>query len=210
MDDHIADLEAIVDREDLNSFVLGGWSMGVQISLEYYHRHPEKVKALILLNGAYEYVLSTAFHIPGANTLFPSILKFGQVLSPAVSPLLTYLFNLPNAVQIIHTMRIVSANFEFFHKMVKEFAKLDWKVYFELMLRLNRHSAAEYLSEVKVPTLITAGTKDAMTPMDTSEKMHREIAGSELFIIPNGTHYTIAEYPEILNLRLAKFFEKID
>jgi pimeloyl-ACP methyl ester carboxylesterase len=45
-----------------------------------------------------------------------------------------------------------------------------------------------------------------MTPVFVAEQMAAAIPGAALFIVPNGTHYTIAEYPEIVNLRLERFF----
>lgn len=208
--DHTDDLEAIVAKEEFSPFILGGWSMGVQVALEYYHRHPEKVRALILLNGAYEKVLSTAFKIPAADAIFTNILKAGRAASPVINPLVTRLLSWDGAVEMLGRIHIVSDNFGFFSLLVRQFSKLDWNVYFKLMLTTNEHSAAEYLKEVEVPTLITAGTKDAMTPVTTAMEMHRSIRSSELFLVPNGTHYTICEYPEIINLRLEKFFRKID
>lgn len=210
VENHIDDLEAIVKQEDFTLFILGGWSMGVQIALEYYHRHPEKVRALILLNGAYEKVLSTAFHIPAADAIFTTILNAGRAASPIINPVVTSLLSWNRAVEMLRYMNIVSENFEFFTQLVRQFSKMDWNVYFKLMLTTNEHSAAEYLKEVKVPTLITAGSMDAMTPVTTAMEMHRSICNSELFLVPNGTHYTICEYPEIINLRLEKFFRKID
>ena len=208
VEDHVADLVAIKNAEKLDRFALGGWSMAVQISLEYYNRFPDDVIALLLLNGTYEHVLSTAFQIPGANGLFTSILKLGRKFSSVFNPTVGYLLGMDNAVEILRGFQIVTANFDHFKVMVKDFRYLDWDVYFNMMLQYNEHSALPYLEKVNVPTLITAGTKDKMTPVATAEFMRDHIKGSELFIIPNGTHYTVAEYPEILNLRLDKFLRQ--
>jgi len=207
---HAEDLEAIAAQERLDGFVLGGWSLAVQISLEYYHRHPEKVTGLILINGAYEHVLSTAFAIPGANALFTGVLKLGQKLSPVFNPLVSFLLGMDRAVDVIKSIGLVTNNYDFFGEMVREFGRLDWDVYFRMLLLVNKHSAAPYLPEVRVPTLITAGAKDAMTPVSTAKKLQSAISGAALFIIPNGTHYTVAEYPEILNLRIERFLRDLD
>jgi pimeloyl-ACP methyl ester carboxylesterase len=210
MDYQIDDLCAIVKAEKFGKFILGGWSMAVQTSLEYYHRFPKKVRALVLINGAYEYVLNTAFQIPGAPMIFPAILQFFRRFSPVMNPLLNRLLGMDSTVALLNRMQIVSANFEFFGDLVREFHGMDLNVYFKLMLDMNQHSAGAFLTEVSVPTLIFAGTKDKMTPVSTAEKMARDISGAQLFLVPNGTHYTIAEYPEIVNLRLEKFFGELD
>jgi len=90
--------------------------------------------------------------------------------------------------------------------MVGTFRDLDFGTYFKMMVLTNEHTAVPYLPEVDVPTLITAGTKDKMTPLKTAHLIVDTIPNAELFIVPNGTHYTIVEYPEIINLRLERFF----
>ena len=36
----------------------------------------------------------------------------------------------------------------------------------------------------------------------------RRVAGAELMIVPGGTHYLAVEYPELVNLRIEKFFRE--
>ena len=91
---------------------------------------------------------------------------------------------------------------------VRAFASLDWAVYFRMMGLVNEHSAAAYLDEVRLPTLITAGDADRMTPLATAEAMHRRIPGSELVVLPGGTHYTPVELPDELNDVIADFFAR--
>jgi pimeloyl-ACP methyl ester carboxylesterase len=210
VEDHTRDLVSIVREEGYDSFVLGGWSLGIQISLEYCNQFPEKVKGLVLINGAYEHVLSTVFQIPGANGLFTSVLKAGQTVSPVFNALVSYLLNMDSAVDIIGRAGLVTANYEHVGRLVRQFKDLDWNLYFRMMLAINEHSAAPYLEKIMAPTLIFAGTKDSMTPVKTSETMHSLIKGSQLFMVPNGTHYTVAEYPEIVNLRLERFLRDLD
>jgi pimeloyl-ACP methyl ester carboxylesterase len=38
--------------------------------------------------------------------------------------------------------------------------------------------------------------------------MARRIRGAELLIVPGGTHFVAVEYPELLNLRIEKFFRE--
>ncbi len=47
-DDWVADLEAVVDQLDLQSFPLFGMSQGAAVAAEYAIRHPERVSLLIL------------------------------------------------------------------------------------------------------------------------------------------------------------------
>ena len=77
------------------------------------------------------------------------------------------------------------------------------------MLRLNEHTAEPYLRDIDVPTLVTAGSRDTMTPVSVAQTMADQIAKAELVVIPNGTHYTQLEYPDIMNLAIEKFLRRV-
>lgn len=47
-----------------------------------------------------------------------------------------------------------------------------------------------------------------MTPLATARELHGLIPGSDLFVVPQGTHYTTLEYPEIVNLKIEDFLRK--
>ncbi|WP_406678621.1 alpha/beta fold hydrolase [Moorella sp. ACPs] len=63
----------------------------------------------------------------------------------------------------------------------------------------------QYLSQIKVPTLILVGEKDATTPLDYAQLLNKEIKGSKLQIIPEAAHMTKIENPKAYNLALAEF-----
>lgn len=210
LEDHVRDLDTICCAEGWDRFVLGGWSMGVQIALEAWHRFPDRIRALVLINGAYEHVLRTAFQIPGAERLFTGVLRAARRMGPVLNPSLSFLLSMDATLSFLRHTRLLAENAEFFSRVLKDFSSLDFGVYFQMMLLLNEHSAAAYLPSVTVPTLITAGTGDRMTPVKTAQRAWQLIPGAELFVIPNGTHYSITEYPEILNLRLERFLRARD
>ena len=80
----IRDMEAVVNAAGIDQVVLAGFSMGVQISLEYFHRHPEKIRGFIALLGTYEYPLRSLFYMGRAGEpLVRSVLKLVK-LRPSV------------------------------------------------------------------------------------------------------------------------------
>lgn len=210
VDDHVRDAEAVLDAVGWKKsrFVTGGWSMGVEIGLEIYRKMPERIAGLTLINGTFEHVLSTAFNLPKADEIFGGILRAATKISSVFSPLSAYLLSQSWTVPFLKSLRLVTNNEDFFIEALKEFRRLDFGVYFPMMLALSEHSADDVLTSVNIPTLITVGTADKMTPVSVGEYMHERIAGSELFVIPNGTHYTTMEYPEIVNLKLEQFFRR--
>ncbi|MEZ4467984.1 MAG: alpha/beta hydrolase, partial [bacterium] len=55
IEDHIRDLDGLLDHVGVDRFILGGWSVGVQVALEGWRRlrHRADIRALILINGAH-------------------------------------------------------------------------------------------------------------------------------------------------------------
>jgi pimeloyl-ACP methyl ester carboxylesterase len=208
--DHLEDMRAVLAACGLRRFVLGGWSMAVQLSLEYYHHHPEDVRALVLLNGPYERALSGFFSLPGAERLALAVLRAGSRAGHVLNPLSKKTLGAPGLSKVLFRAGIFAGNPAFFERVLAEFCQLDWSLYFTMVGHLHAHSAAAHLAEVRVPTLITTGTRDVLTPVRVAEQMHRAIHGSELFVVPKATHYIVAEYPDVLCDRIARFFAKLE
>ena len=84
--DHLADMEAVLEAfGSPKSFILGGWSMGVQLSLESVHRNPERVEALLLVSGPYQRALEAV--LPGVHPIFARGLQKAYAVGPTVTPL---------------------------------------------------------------------------------------------------------------------------
>jgi pimeloyl-ACP methyl ester carboxylesterase len=73
---------------------------------------------------------------------------------------------------------------------------------------LGEHDAARVLEKIRVPTLVIAGDRDAFTPRQLAQQMARRIPRGELLLVRGATHYTAVEFPELVNLRIEKFFRE--
>ena len=70
----------------------------------------------------------------------------------------------------------------------------------------QEHDAADMLGNILCPALIVAGERDLFTPRHLSLEMAQRIPRAELLEIPRGSHAALIEQPELINLRLEKFF----
>lgn len=208
---HLEDLLAVRRAEQLRRFVLGGWSMAVQLSLEFCHRHPDDVRALVLVNGPYERVLDGA--VPQSRALadlVAQLLRFKRLLGLPLNALSRGLAQLSFRSWLLEQVGVLAVNSEHFEAVFEEFLKVDWPTYLTTMRKLHEHSARPYLAEIKAPTLITVGSRDVMTPVWVAEQLHRAIAGSEMVVIDGGTHNTVIEYPREITDHIARFLQRLD
>ena len=209
VEDSTADLEAVVAAEGLDRFLLGGWSMGVQIALEYYRRHRERCLGLALLNGGYGNVLDHILPVPGSAVAATAILRSIERLGRPIDALVTLLLGKPHVLRALELGGVVTANPDFYRAIVAQFRTMHFGRYAAMMLALHRHSAEAWLEAVTVPTVVTAGTRDVMTPVHTARVMSDRIPDAELVVVPNGTHYTPIEYPDAINEALETLVVRI-
>ena len=52
------------------------------------------------------------------------------------------------------------------------------------------------------------GERDLFTSQKVAERLAHRIPDSEMLTIRGGTHYVILEQPELVNLRIEKFFRE--
>lgn len=208
LEDHVADLEAIVEREGARAFVLGGWSMGVQISLEYAHRHPGRAAALVLINGAFGHLLKSVALLGGHEGALRSLVRLGSAAGPAVSFLARATLDRRPTYALMRALGLMGGEFEELRSLTCEFKHLEFGRYLAMMLKLNEHTCESYLGQIDLPALVTAGSRDRMTPPGLGRELARRLPRGELFLIERGTHYALVEEPEAINRALAAFLQR--
>jgi len=205
IEDHVSDLECIVEREGLERFTLGGWSMGVQLSLEYAHRHPERCSELVLINGVFGRILST---LPGGEWAGVPMLELLSRAGPLLGLGARGLLDREAVVALMHRVGFIAGNPEEFRTVVGEFKQLEFGRYLRMIVRLHEHTAEPYLEGLALPTLVTAGTRDWMAPPAVARELAARLPDAELFLIEGGTHYSLVEFPEVVHGAIERFLAR--
>jgi len=202
--DHAEDLKEIMDHLGVSRGHLIGWSMGVQVILEFATLYPERVQTLTLLNGTYGHVFSSAFQV---LPLFRFI-----TLSNFLHEFLEWLARKPSLISSISYLaqRYDSAMFKIvktlfprahegmeraFKQYIHDIFSTDFRNYLRLFQELDAHSVYHLLPYIYAPTLILAGLLDLLTPALQSRAIKRRMPRAELKIFPLGTHFVLLEYP---------------
>ena len=204
------DLDAILAAAGLESAVVLGHSMGVQVGFELHRRHPSRVRGLIPICGSYGNPLDTVHDDTTVKRVVPYLYRAAQAF-PNFTRALTRAL-LPSELTLQYALwrevdrRLVRR--EDFEPYFAHLARMDPLVLLRTLQSAADHSAWDHLSRIAIPTLIIAAERDTLTPLWLSERMHRAIRGSELLVVPQGTHTAVIEQPELIASRIERFLEK--
>jgi 3-oxoadipate enol-lactonase len=207
----VDDLMAILEQEQVGDFVIGGWSMGVQVMFETVRRHPARVKGLFAINGTFGRAFRTVMGSRLVGRTIPMLLRLIRAQAALAGRATKRLAGSDALISAMKRVGLVSEtiDLEIFRAVAAGFQGIDWVIYSDLLTRLDEHDAEDVLATVAVPTTIITGDKDLMTPPSTAEHMHRAIAGSRLVLIKGGTHYTPVEYPAIIVDELGRLLDRV-
>jgi len=205
------DLAAVLDACKVERAVLLGHSMGCQVLLEFWRRHPDRVAGLVPICGPYGRPLDTFFLPPRLTPiLFEALGSLATaapgLLEAVVRPLL--LSPIPDALARLGLINAQLASREDMAPYFEYLAKMDLQVFFLMALAMQRHDAGPWLKRIDVPTLVVAGENDQLTPLSLSRRMCDDIRGAEMLLLRKGSHVGLIEYPELISLRLEKFLHE--
>ena len=212
MADLADDLESVLDAAGIERAVLAGHSMGVQVCLETFRRHHDRVAGLALLCGSYGNPLRTFHNRRTLEAALPWI-SFAVNRAPRlIGGVWRTLVPTRRAYAIAARLEINGelVRLEDFMPYLEHIAGVDLPLFLEMLAHAGRHSAREILPAVDVPTLIVAGDRDNFTPLGLSEEMHRLIPGADLLVIEGGSHTAPIERPQLVDDAVGRLASKID
>jgi pimeloyl-ACP methyl ester carboxylesterase len=206
----VEDVRAVVQHLKLSKASFWGHSWGSQILVRAFDLYPEMFANLITVNGfasnpivglfgsnlpaaGFELMKKTYEQLPETSNYLWKKLVYNQFMlklmqiSGGFNPQLTSIKDIE-----VYLRGVASVNIKVFIK------------FFESMMHYDGRPVAD---RINVPTLILAGEKDSVTPMKYQESLHKRIKGSEFTKVPFGSHCTMLDMPEFVNLRIEKFLK---
>ncbi|SIO66054.1 3-oxoadipate enol-lactonase [Singulisphaera sp. GP187] len=177
--------------------VLGGLSMGGYIALSLIARHPERVRALMLMDtraGADSTATANA-RLELANTVESS-----RSNVPVIDAMLHKLFS--EMTRSHHADRIEPIR----QMMEKTPVRAVAGALRGMAARPDRTSD---LARINVPTLVLVGEDDPITPPAEARTMAEAIPGAQFEIIPNAGHLAPLENPSASNTAILRFLASL-
>lgn len=207
IEDLADDIACVLDDALVDRAVLIGHSMGVQVALETYRRHPDRVAGLALVCGASSHPLRTFRGSATLEDLLPLIEKWIHRVPRVVNRLTRTLLPTRLAYEVASRLEIRRELVEpgDFMPYLEGMARIDTRLFVAMLSSAGQHSADDLLPDVKVPTLVIAGERDGFTPAERSRAMAAAIPGAELLEIPSASHTAPIERPHLVDSTIRDF-----
>ncbi len=204
------DLARLMDAQKMESAVMFGHSMGVQVCLEFHRRHRTRVKALVLVCGSYGTPLDTWHDHTLLRVAFPYLLEAVEKAPHIARAFTSRFLNTQLAVEFGIRTELNRALMKpnDFAPYMEHLAKMNPLYFVRTLDSLKDHSAWDHLPYIDVPTLVIGGEGDRFTPIWLSQRMAEFIPKAEYVYVPGGSHTAPLERPGLVNSAIDRFLRE--
>jgi pimeloyl-ACP methyl ester carboxylesterase len=176
-----SDMAALIDKLDLGSVYVVGWSDGGIIGIELAYAFPDKVKKLVTIGANYS---NKNYDAHGNNVRMDA--KDTLVIGSRKL-----------AEKYRNTLERLSPNPERIPEIKRKLKNLMEKY---------PNFTEKQLEQIKTPTLVIIGDHDVIS-LDHTVSLFASLPHAELFVIPGATHVVPVEQPDLLNSVIVRFLE---
>ncbi len=171
-----------------------GLSMGGMIGQELAIRHPDKVKALVLANTTSGY---TAAGREAIGQRIETVESYGlsAISTNTMVRFFSEAFRQQHAATVSRHQRLLEAT--------------DPEGYTACAAALCDADTSGKLNQIRVPTLVIAGSHDEGTPVDMALALARGITGSQMVTLQGCAHLSAVEQPQAFAEVLGEFVASI-
>lgn len=189
------DLVALLDELGIGQAIVGGMSMGGYVAFAMLRRHPDRVRALLLLDtkatpdtdegrqGRFQMMQQARDEGAGAiaDTMLPKMLsERTRSEQPELASWLRELMAATPVEGMLGALHALAA----------------------------RPDSTDLLAGIMFPTLVVAGGADPITPPAVAQEMSDAIAGAELLVVDGAAHAANLERPEEINARIERWADR--
>lgn len=192
MEDHVGDLEALLDHLNVKSAIICGLSVGGLIAQGLYARRPDLMRALILCDTAHKIGTAEMWNARIATIE-------AQGIEPLADPVLERWFT----ADFRSNRKVELAGYR--NMLVRQPAA----GYAGTCAALRDADYTEAAKSISVPTLCVVGDQDGSTPPDLVRSTADLIAGSRFEIIADAGHIPCVEQPEVLTGLIRNFIAEL-
>ena len=199
-----SDLDAVVQALDLREIVLIGLSMGGRNAFTYASRHPERVRALVIVDAA-----------PQSRTAgTENIRRFVQQEDELDS-----VDDFVKRVQEYNPRRSAQQIRGSILNNLKQLPNGRWTWKYDRVLRSPRRRMGSdpdaerrlwgYVEALKCPTLVVRGAETDVVAADTADSMRRRIPNARLATVEGAGHLVMGDNPAGFERAVTAFLDEL-
>ena len=186
----------LLDDLGLDRVVVGGLSMGGYVTMAFWRRHRDRVRAVILAD--------TRAGADSEEVLARRTRQQEQVAGGDPSPVLDAMIEgLPGAYTKEHRPAVLGE----IRRLMERATAEGITVALEAMKR--RPDSTADLATIDVPALVVVGEEDTLSPPEVAQDMCDALAAGRLARIPRAGHLSSLEDPEAFNAALRAFLDDL-
>jgi 3-oxoadipate enol-lactonase len=189
----VDDLAALLDGLRVPRAVVAGLSMGGQIALELWARHPDRVAGLLIAD-------TTAAGESGESRV-ARIAQAQRLLREGMDPY---------AVENLYLMVSPDAPPEVARHVLAMMRSTDPAgAAAAQRARADRPDRRAGLATVTVPTVVVVGSEDSFTPVADARVIAEGVPGAELVVVDGAAHMPNLERPDAFNAALQRLLDRV-
>ncbi len=207
--DTVKDLFTVMDDAGVESGLLFGHSMGVQVTIEAALSAPERVNGLSLLCGSFGRPLDTWHDHAMLKSALPRMQwfmsRFGGLVEPALRRLM------PTSIGWLFAQGEVDGALlrrEDFIPYLEHLSKMDSSVFLRMLEEASKHTTEDRLQQLDRPVLIVGGERDKFTPFWVSEVLESHLPNAELHMVRGGTHTIPLEHRKLTEMLIDSWLSR--
>jgi len=203
---HADGMAFLLEQLNLTNVVLVGQGIGGGVAQILATRLcPERVAALVLIDSiCYEYTFAPDWPLPDMQKRQDPDQPLHTKLEDLIHDLRA---TVPNGVS--HTDRFKDVLNAYIEPWDSELGKELLFQHIRLLHSNYSNSVSSDLKTMGKPALIIWGEKDAQIPLKFAQRLHREMAGSRLVIVPDAGHMSLFDAPQQVASALSDFVERL-
>ncbi len=190
------DLLCLMDELKLDKAILCGLSMGGYIALNAVENYPERFDGLVLSDTQCT-----------ADTHEAKEKRFKVIKSIEENGIEKYADESVKSLFASQSFQTRKKEIAAVRDMIMRTSK---QTLCNTLLALSmRKETCHQLSEIKIPVLIIVGNEDKITPIESAQRIHKEIQESLLVVIGHAGHLSNLENPLEFNYQLKRFCDSV-
>ncbi|MDQ3011104.1 MAG: alpha/beta hydrolase [Acidobacteriota bacterium] len=188
----------LMNHLNIDRAIVCGNSMGGEVSLNVARYHPERVRALILVDSA-------GVTVSNSTSVSPGFTQWPYV-GPAVTALALTSDSLVRAglkKSYFDDSKVTDEMVAAYYRPLK--TRGGQRAAFLARRQASQQAIEPEIGKIRQPTLILWGAEDELIPVEAGRKLNSLIAGSRLVVLDNCGHVPQSENPDRFLREVASF-----